>query len=73
MEISLVALLPLLFQIHRQLSRNHGFQIVGLRQPFRFHVIVHHEQRVFQISTGKAIRLHFVQIAVSNAVSKQRA
>ena len=57
-EISLVALLALLFQVHGYFRRNDSLDIVGLVQRFHLHIIVHHGQYMLQICPGKGACFH---------------
>ena len=52
---ALITLFPFAFQIHLALRRHNGFDIVGLAQGFHSHIIIHAQQDVFQIGTGKAV------------------
>ena len=50
---SLITLLTLVFQIYLALSDNDRFYIVGLSQDFHSHIVIHAQEDIFQIRTGK--------------------
>ena len=62
-EISLVALLAFLLQVHGKLSGDDSFDIVGLRECLHLHIIVQHHQNMLQIGTGKLVVLHLCDAA----------
>ena len=57
-HIRLIALLPFLLQIHGQLRRDNGLDIIGLGQCLHLHIIVQHYQHILQISPGKGADFH---------------
>ena len=67
---SLMALLALAFQIHLPLCRHDGLHIVGLAKGFHLHVIIHTQQDVFQISTGKTVLGDFADAAILHIGAK---
>ena len=53
----MIALLALAFQIHLALGGHDGLNIVGLPQRFHPHIVIHAQQNVFRIRTGKEVHL----------------
>ena len=68
----LVALLAFAFQIHLALGGHDGLDVVGLPQRLHPHIVIHAQQNVFQIGTGKSIFGDFADTAVLHAAAKQR-
>ena len=61
---TLVALGSLPLQVHFPLCRDDGLDIVGLFQSLYLHIIVHTQENVLQIGTGKAVFGYFPDTAV---------
>ncbi len=61
---ALITLLALAFQVHFALCSHDGFYIVGLTQSFHPHIIIHAQQDVFQIGTGKTVFRNLPDAAV---------
>ena len=69
-HFSLIALLALALQIHGHFSCNQRLEIVGRFQSLHLHVIVHHNQLMLQISSGKRATLHLGNAAVFQVVTQ---
>ena len=66
--MSLVALDTLALQVQLSLGGHDGLNIIRLGQGVHVHVIVDHQQAAFQIGTGKAVVLHFLDTAVAGSI-----
>ena len=71
-QITLIALLSLFLQIHRQLRCDNRLDVVGLGESFQFHIIVQHHKLMFQICTSKGTCLHLCDTACVHVAAKQR-
>ena len=71
-QITLIALLSLFLQIHRQLRCDNRLDVVGLGESFQFHIIVQHHKFMFQICTSKGTCLHLCDTACVHVAAKQR-
>jgi len=58
-------------QIHLPLGGNDGFDVVGLLQGFQSHIIVDHQQNMFQISPGKSVFGYLADTAIFGIAAKQ--
>ena len=70
-DVPLVALDTLAFQVQLCLGGDNRFDIVGLGQGVHVHVVIDHQQAAFQIGTGKAVVLHFLDAAVAGGISHE--
>ena len=70
-HISLIALLPLSLQIHGQLCRDNGLDVVGLGQCLHLHIIVHHYQHILKVSPRKGTDFHLGNGAGFQITSQQ--
>src|SRR5699024_4639780 len=68
---SLIALLAFTLQIHLALGGNDGFYIVGLPQGLHSHIVIHTQENVFQIRTGKPVFGYFPDAAVLHVGTAQ--
>ena len=68
---SLVALDTLALQVQLGLGGHDGLDIIGLGQGVHIHIIVDHQQAAFQIGTGKAVVLDFLDAAVAGGISHE--
>ena len=67
-NVPLVALDTLALQVQLGFGGHDGLDIVGLGQGVHVHVVVDHQQAAFQIGTGKAVVLHFLDAAVAGGI-----
>lgn len=72
-ELALVALHALTLHVHFALGRDDGFDIVGLGQGAQIHIIVHHQELVFQVRTAEPVALHLLDAGGIHTVAQQRA
>ena len=70
-NVPLVALDTLALQVQLGLGGHDGLDIIRLGQGVHVHVIVDHQQAAFQIGTGKAIVLDFLDAAIAGGVSHE--
>ena len=70
-NVPLVALDALALQVQLGFGSDNRFDIVGLGQGVHVHVIVDHQQAAFQIGTGKAVVLDFLDAAVAGGISHE--
>ena len=70
-NVPLVALDALAFQVQLGFGGHDGLDIVGLGQGVHVHVIVDHQQAAFQIGTGKTVVLDFLDAAVAGGISHE--
>ena len=70
-DVPLVALDTLALQVQLGLGGHDGLDIVGLGQGVHVHVVIDHQQAAFQISTGKAVVLDFLDAAVAGGISHE--
>ena len=67
-DVPLVALDTLAFQVQLGFGGHDGLDIVGLGQGVHVHVIVDHQQAAFQIGTGKTVVLDFLDAAIAGGI-----
>ena len=72
-ELALIALNALALHVHFALRCDDGFDIVGLGQGAQIHIIVHHQELVFQVRTAEPVALHLLDAGGIHAVAQQRA
>jgi len=72
-ELALVALDALALHVHLALRGHDGFNIVGLGQGAHIHIIVHHQELVFQIRAAEPVALHLLDAGGVHAVAQQGA
>ena len=70
-DVALVALDTLALQVQLGFGGDDGLDIVGLGQGVHVHVVIDHQQAAFQIGTGKAVVLHFLDAAVAGGISHE--
>ena len=68
---TLITLLALALQVHLPLCGHDGLDIVGLAQGFHPHIIVHAEQGVFEVGTGKAVLRDLADAAILHVAAEQ--
>ena len=59
-ELALVALNTLTLHVHFALGGHDGFDVVGLWQGAHVHIVVHHQELVFQVCTAEPVALHLL-------------
>ena len=59
-DVALVALDALAFNVHLGFCGHDGFDIVGLGQGVHVQIIIHHEQTVLKVGTSKAAGFDFL-------------
>ena len=69
-ELALVTLDALALHVHFALGRDDGFDIIGLGQGAHVHIIVHHQELVFQIRTAEPVALHLLDAGGIHAVAQ---
>ena len=72
-ELALVALNTLTLHVHFALGGHDGFDVVGLWQGAHVHIVVHHQELVFQVCTAEPVALHLLDAGGIHAVPQQRA
>ena len=72
-ELALVALNALALHVHFALRCHDGFDIIGLGQSAQIHIVVHHQELVFQIRAAEPVALHLLDAGGIHAVAQQRA
>ena len=70
-KLALVALNTLAFHVHFALGCDDGFDIIGLGQGAQIHIIVHHQELVFQVRTAEPVALHLLDAGGIHAVAQQ--
>ena len=70
-DVPLVALDTLAFQVQLGFGGHDGLDIIRLGQGVHVHIIVDHQQAALQIGTGKAVVLHFLDAAVAGGISHE--
>jgi len=70
-NVPLVALDTLALQVQLGFGGDDGLDIVGLGQGVHVHVVIDHQQAAFQIGTGKAVVLDFLDAAVAGGISHE--
>ena len=69
----MVALYALAFQIHLALGCDDGLDIVGFGECAHIHIIVHHQQLVFQVGSAETVVFNFLDACGVHAVPKDGA
>ena len=69
----MVALNALALHIHLALGGHDGLDIVGLGQSAHIHIVIYHQELVFQIRTAEPVALHLLDTGGIHAVAQQRA
>ena len=72
-QLALVALDALALHVYLALGGHDGLDIVGLGQGAHVHIIVYHQELVFQIRTAEPIALHLLDVGGIHAVTQQGA
>ena len=70
-NVPLVTLDTLALQVQLGLGGHDGLNIIRFGQGVHVHVIVDHQQAAFQIGTGKAVVLDFLDAAVAGGISHE--
>jgi hypothetical protein len=70
-DVALVALDALAFNVHLGFCGHDGFDIVGLGQGVHVQIIIHHEQTVLKVSTSKAAGFNFLDAAIADRIAHQ--
>ena len=70
-DVPLVALDTLALQVQLGFGGHDGLNIIRLGQGVHVHVVIDHQQAALQISTGKAVVLHFLDAAVAGGISHE--
>ena len=70
-KLALVALNTLAFHVHFALGCDDGFDIIGLGQGAQIHIIVHHQELVFQVRTAEPVALDLLDAGGIHAVAQQ--
>ena len=71
-NVPLVTLDTLALQVQLGFGGHNGLNIIRLGQGVHIHIIVDHEQAAFQIGTGKAVVLDFLDAAVAGGMDKKK-
>ena len=72
-ELALVTLDALALHVHFALGCDDGFDIVGLGQGAHIHIVIYHQELVFQVRTAEPVALHLLDAGGIHAVTQQRA
>ncbi len=72
-QLALVALDALALHVHLALGGHDRFDIVGLGQGAHIHIVVHHQELVFQVRTAEPVALHLLDAGGIHAVAQQGA
>ena len=70
-ELALVTLNALALHVHFALRCHDGFDIIGLGQSAQIHIVVHHQELVFQIRAAEPVALHLLDAGGIHAVAQQ--
>ena len=70
-ELALVTLDALALHIHLALGGHDGFDIIRLGQGAHVHIIVHHQELVFQIRAAEPVALDLLDAGGIHAVAQQ--
>ena len=70
-ELALITLNALALHVHFALGGHDGFDIVGLGQGAHIHIIVHHQELVFQVRTAEPVALHLLDAGGIHTVAQQ--
>ena len=70
-ELALVTLDALALHVHFALGRDDGFDIVGLGQGAHIHIVIHHQELVFQVCATESVVLHLLDAGGVHAVAQQ--
>ena len=72
-KLALIALNALALHIHFALRSHDRFDIIGLGQGAHVHIVVHHQELVFQIRAAEPVALNLLDAGGIHAVTQQRA
>ena len=72
-KLALVALHALALHVHLALGGHDGLDIIGLGQSAHVHIVIHHQELVFQVCTAEPVALHLLDAGGIHAVPQQRA
>ena len=70
-KLALIALNALALHVHLALRSHDGFDIVGLGQGAHVHIVIHHQELVFQVRTAEPVALHLLDAGGIHAVAQQ--
>lgn len=70
-DVALVALDTFALQVQLGFGGHDSLNIIRLGQGVHVHVVVDHQQAAFQIGTGKAVVLDFLDTAVAGGISHE--
>ncbi len=62
-----------MLHIHLAFCRDNGLDVVSLGQGTHVHIIVHHQQFVFQIGTAEPVVFYLLNAGVVHAVNQNGA
>ena len=72
-ELALIALDAFALHVHLALRGHDGFDIIGLGQGAHIHIVIHHQELVFQVCTAEPVALHLLDAGGVHAVAQQGA
>ena len=72
-KLALIALNALALHVHFALRSHDGFDIIRLGQSAHIHIIVYHQELVFQVRTAEPVALNLLDAGGIHAVAQQRA
>ena len=70
-ELALIALNTLALHVHFALRSHDGFDIIRLGQGAHVHIIVHHQELVFQIRAAEPVALDLLDAGGIHVVAQQ--
>jgi len=72
-ELALIALDAFALHVHLALRGHDGFDIIGLGQCTHVHIVIYHQELVFQVRTAEPVALHLLDAGGVHAVAQQGA
>ena len=72
-QLALVTLDALALHVYLALGGHDGLDIIGLGQGAHIHIVVHHQELVFQVCTAEPIALHLLDAGGIHAVPQRGA
>ncbi len=72
-QLALVALDALALHVYLALGGHDGLDIVGLGQGAHIHIVIHHQELVFQVCATEPVALHLLDAGGIHAVTQQGA
>ena len=70
-ELALVALDALALHVHLAFRGHDGFDVVGLWQGAHVHIVIYHQELVFQIRAAEPVALDLLDAGGIHAVAQQ--